>query len=79
MQNIYAIKDKSMGFYEVFMESNDYGALRRMSDITNRENTFHNAHSEDLDLYKLSSINTDSGEMTNELKFIENLANLKKN
>lgn len=78
MQKIYSIKDKAMGHYQVFMDSNDYGAIRQMSDNVNRENTFYNAHAEDLELYCLGEINTDSGDIKPENRFVMKLEDMKK-
>lgn len=72
-QAIYAIKDKALGFYHVFMASNDYGAQRYCNDLTVQENTFYNKHANDLDLYKLTELNTDTGDTQKDLKFICNL------
>lgn len=78
MQKIYSIKDKAMGHYQVFMDSNDYGAIRQMSDNVNRENTFYYAHAEDLELYCLGEINTDSGDIKPENRFVMKLDDMKK-
>lgn len=78
MQNIYSIKDKAMGHYQVFMASNDYGAMRYCADLVAQENSFYNAHAEDLELYCLTSLNTDSGETEKDLRFVSKLEDMKK-
>lgn len=78
MQNIYSIKDKAMGHYQVFMASNDYGAMRYCADLVKQENSFFNAHAEDLELYCLSTLDTDTGVTEKDLRFVSKLEDMKK-
>lgn len=76
MQEIYSIKDKSMGHYQVFMASNEYGAMRYCADLVYQKDTFYNKHHEDLELFKVGDFDTDSGIVKPESKFITNFTKL---
>jgi hypothetical protein len=60
------------------MSSNDYGAMRYCADMVAQENTFYSNHTEDLELYCLVELNTDSGETKADLRFVSKLEDMKK-
>lgn len=78
MQNLYMIKDKAVGFTEVFIANNDFGAKRVIADAVNREGTGLNLHTEDMSLYKIATLNTDTGAVESTLEFVCECSALKK-
>lgn len=79
MQKLYAIKDKSMGFSETIISSNDYGAIRLCADrVNSKQENFFNMHAEDLDLYCLGEFDTDTGAIKNEIKYVMSFLDMKK-
>ncbi|QXN75192.1 nonstructural protein [Microvirus mar39] len=82
--NIYSIKDKAIGFDGIFTANNDFHALRMANDTVNAPEqlnqpmTLIQKHPEDYDLYCLGKLNTDTGEITPETRFMQNLLDLKK-
>lgn len=81
---LYAIKDtKGIGFNQPFTASNDLEALRCLQDAVNREmpgqpKSTLAEHPEDFALYSLGDFNQETGEITPEVRFMENAITLKK-
>lgn len=76
---IYAIKDKATGFGSLINCNNDFHALRIANDTVNdATDSLIAKHPEDYDLYCLGELNTDSGEIKAEVRFMNNLLDLKK-
>lgn len=76
---IYAIKDKATGFGTLINCNNDFHAMRMAHDTVNaEEDSLLKRHPEDYDLYCLGELNTESGEIKPEQRFMNNLADLKK-
>lgn len=78
-QKLYAIKDKAIGFVHVFTTSNDYSALRMFNDTVNNPNpTNISEHPEDFSLFSLGTFDDETGNITPEVKFVEEAVVLKK-
>lgn len=82
---LYSIKDtKGIGFMQPFTASNDLEALRSLQDAVNREampgqpKSTLAEHPEDFALYSLGEFKQETGEITPEVKFMENAITLKK-
>ncbi len=82
--NIYSIKDKAIGFDRIFVANNDFHAMRMANDTVNTENqpgqpkSLIELHPEDYDLYCLGKMDTDTGKIEPECRFMQNLIDLKK-
>lgn len=75
---LYSVKDKVMGFSQIFVAPNDLGAMRVMSDNVNNDNTIYNIHAEDFDLYCLGELDETTGTITPETRFMQKLVDFKK-
>lgn len=73
---IYSIKDKAMGYQQIFTAPNDYAGLRMFADTLNGGQNMLNMHPEDFQLYRLGELVEDTGEITPEIKFLEEASNL---
>lgn len=75
---IYAIKDKATGFGNIINCNNDFHASRIAHDTVNGlDDNLISKHPEDYDLYCLGELNTESGEIKPEQRFMNNMAELK--
>lgn len=76
-QEIYGIKDKAIGFTEIFTAHSKYEALRAMSQaVNNPQRTIVTEHPKDFSLFKLGELEIESGLVTPKNEFIEELNNL---
>lgn len=82
--NIYSIKDKAIGFDRIFVANNDFHAMRMANDTVNAESqpgqpkSLIELHPEDYDLYSLGKLDTETGKIEPETRFMQNLLDLKK-
>lgn len=70
--NLYSIKDVKMGFQQVFILPNNASAIRWFGDTVSNKDNPMNKHPEDYQLFKIGSMNEDTGELTSDVQFLEN-------
>ena len=76
---IYAIKDKAMGFTDIFLCNGKYEAMRRLNDAVNNQQTnIISQHPGDFSLFELGDFDQDTGAITPTCLFIEEALALKK-
>lgn len=77
---LFAIKDKAQGFLAVFQEKNEMMALRNVDQVVNNtpgESMLKN-HPQDFTLYCLGTFDTDTGTIESSVKFVKEIAEIKK-
>lgn len=76
---LFGIKDKGLGFCEIFPADNKYAAMRYFNDSVNsgRQTLLAN-HPEDFSLYSLGTFDQNTGEVTPKVEFIEEAITMKK-
>ena len=73
-KKLYGIKDVKEGFIEVFIQPNDLVALRNFSMAPKKSGTMINQYPEDFELWKIAEINSNSGEISSDVKKLANAA-----
>ena len=77
--NIYGIKDKAMGFMNIFTAEGKYAAMRYFADAVNSEQkTLISEHSEDFSIWDLGKFDQMTGTIEPNVEFLEEGLNLKK-
>lgn len=74
---LFAIKDTKIGFGAPFKAPNNFAAIRMFADTVNSPETMMNQHAEDFQLFAVGEMDEDTGEITTEVKFLENAVNVK--
>lgn len=72
LYNLYSIKDTKMGFQQIFILPNNAAAIRWFGDACQNKESPYNKHPEDYQLFKVGTINEDTGELVSETAFLEN-------
>ena len=72
LNNLYSIKDTKMGFQQILILPNNAAAIRWFGDIVANKETPYNKHPEDYQLFKVGTLNEDTGELVSETQFLEN-------
>lgn len=76
---IFGIKDKAMGFMNIFPAESNYSALRYFNDsVNNTKQTLLSEHPEDFSLFCLGDFDQNSGTIDAKVEFIEEGITLKK-
>lgn len=79
IMKIYGIKDKAMGFMNIFTAESNYAALRYFADAVNNTNkTLISEHAEDFALFCLGGFSQDTGTIDSCVEFLEEGLTLKK-
>lgn len=75
---IYGLKDKAVGFIQIFCGNNDYHAKRNVMDTLNKDQKCVFAtYPSDFELYRLAKLDEDTGEIVADKAYLGNLAELK--
>lgn len=74
---IFAIKDVKSGFTSIFPRTNELLAQRDFAGAVNGAPNQLNMFPEDFELWQIGEFNIQSGEVTNNLKFITNAISVK--
>lgn len=70
--NLYSIKDTKMGFNQVLIMPNNASAIRTFGDIARNKEHPIAKHPEDYQLFKIGTMDEDTGELVSEVNFLEN-------
>lgn len=72
--NVYAIKDVKLGFEAPFTRVNDQLAIRDFLNVASApEQNKLSMNPEDFELWKLGTMETDSGIITSDVQFLKSL------
>lgn len=77
-RKIFALKDAKQGFCNIYVENNQLIMLRNLEQAVNDETTLLFKYPQDFSLYQLGEVDTDTGSISVEFCFIEEMINLKK-
>lgn len=72
LNNLYSIKDTKMGFTQIFILPNNAAAIRWFGDVVVNKESPYNKHPEDFQLFKVGTMNEDTGELVPDCQFLEN-------
>lgn len=72
LNNLYSIKDTKMGFQQILILPNNAAAIRWFGDVVLNKESPYNKHPEDYQLFKVGTMNDETGELLAECQFLEN-------
>ncbi len=67
---LYSIKDTKADMGLPFAQMNDHVAMRTFKTLVNDEKQELSKYPEDLELYKIGSYDTATGQLTSEIKYL---------
>ena len=70
--NLYSVKDTKMGFEQILVLPNNAAAIRWFGDISQNKEHPISKHPEDYQLFKVGTMNEDTGELVSDVQFLEN-------
>lgn len=75
---IYGLKDKAVGFIQIFVANNDYHAKRNVMDTLQKDkNCVFATYPEDFEMYRLAKLDEDNGDIIADKKYLGNLKEIK--
>lgn len=75
---VFSVKDNKVGFGEPFTAPSEGLAIRSFGEQASNTDTPLTKYPEDFELYKIGEIDTETGEIKNELKLIATASQYKK-